>query len=80
MATKLSRRVRAFLNGTVTTEATPGHLSELASKTLRATHDKYLVPHTMDMQIEIRTASTRKTSLALFAIMGIAFTAFGYMS
>jgi hypothetical protein len=63
-------RVRAFLNGTIITEATPKHLTDPASRNLHAIFDKYSISYDMKMQI-----FTRKTPRALLAIMGIAFGA-----
>jgi hypothetical protein len=63
-------RVRAFLNGMVITEATPKHLTDLASRSLHRIFDKYSIAYDMKMQTE-----TGKTSRALLAIMSIALGA-----
>jgi hypothetical protein len=70
-------RVRAFLNGTVITEATPKHLAEMASRTLHTILEKYSIPYDIEMRTETRTVNARKTWLTLFAVMGIAFGALG---
>ena len=43
-------RVRALLNGTVVTEATPRHLTEFASRNLHVIFDKYSIPQEMKVR------------------------------
>lgn len=69
--------VRAFLNGTVITEATPKHLTEMASRTLHTILEKYSIPYDIEMRTETRTVNARKTWLTLLAVAGIAFGALG---
>jgi len=68
-------RVRAVLNGRITTEVEPTNYTVVANGILESIFNKYSIPHTTETPVETQEAS--RTSLALLGIAIGVLAAYG---